>query len=475
MRVREIAFYRLPLVTRFPFRYGIASMTAAPHLFVRAVCEFDNVVAEGLSADLLPPKWFTKNSETTFEDDDLPAMLQVIAQAARLGPEIVATSFFDWWRELYLTQQAWAQQQQLAPLLAGFGVSLIERAVLDAFCRSRQSSLGSVLRHNLVEAKLDSFRAELGTLRPADVIAAKPPSHLRLRHTVGLGDPLEDSDISADDRLDDGLPHSLVANIRQYGLSYFKIKLQGDLDADRQRLEQLASLFEQHVDGDYYVTVDGNENYRNVESFREHWRSHQAQPRLQRLLGSALLMVEQPIHRDVALADDVREALAAWPDAPPIIIDESDGELDSAPRALQLGYAGVSHKNCKGVMKGLLNAAEITRLRSAGRSVLLSAEDLANYGPVALTQDLAVAAILGVEHIERNGHHYFAGLSGMQPDDQQRVLTEHGDLFHQHAGGFAALRVESGRLSTQSVLAAPFGYKQPPDLTNYDRLQLVGG
>ena len=43
------------------------------------------------------------------------------------------------------------------------------------------------------------------------------------------------------------------------------------------------------------------------------------------------------------------------------------------PRAFNLGYAGVSHKNCKGVIKGLANAALVAR-----RGGLLSAEDLAN-------------------------------------------------------------------------------------------------
>ena len=65
------------------------------------------------------------------------------------------------------------------------------------------------------------------------------------------------------------------------------------------------------------------------------------------------MFVEQPFHRDMALDPDVLHDLAAWRVRPTLIIDESDAELDSLPRALALGYHGTSHKNCKGVFKGV--------------------------------------------------------------------------------------------------------------------------
>src|SRR6266516_2318175 len=67
--------------TRFPFRYGIASMTDVPHLFVSTTVTVAEKSSFGLSAEGLPPKWFTKNPATTFERD-LPEMLQVIGHAA---------------------------------------------------------------------------------------------------------------------------------------------------------------------------------------------------------------------------------------------------------------------------------------------------------------------------------------------------------------------------------------------------------
>ena len=54
--VREISYYQLPLATRFPFQYGIASMTDAPQIFLRAVCEFDGAEAIGRERRLAAAK-----------------------------------------------------------------------------------------------------------------------------------------------------------------------------------------------------------------------------------------------------------------------------------------------------------------------------------------------------------------------------------------------------------------------------------
>ena len=66
------------------------------------------------------------------------------------------------------------------------------------------------------------------------------------------------------------------------------------------------------------------------------------------------------------------------------------------------GYAGTSHKNCKGIFKGLINRCLIEQRRSDGETTIMSGEDLCNVGPVALLQDLAVCAALGIESVERN-------------------------------------------------------------------------
>jgi hypothetical protein len=70
-----------------------------------------------------------------------------------------------------------------------------------------------------------------------------------------------------------------------------------------------------------------------------------------------------------------------------------------------------------------------------------------------------------VTSIERNGHHYFAGLSQFPASIQSHVLAHHGDLYTKSAAGWPRLDVREGRLPVRSVVAAPFGYAGELDLS----------
>ena len=72
-------------------------------------------------------------------------------------------------------------------------------------------------------------------------------------------------------------------------------------------------------------------------------------------------------------------------------------------------------------------------------------------------QDLAVSSSLGVESIERNGHHYFAGLSAFPQTVGQQVLEHHGDLYRKTEKGWSSLDIQNGELNLSSVVDAPLG------------------
>ena len=398
----------LNLRARMPFRFGISTMTFAPHLFLRVELAVDGQRARGVAADHLPPKWFTKNPQTPFRGD-VAEMIRVIRQAAGTATTLPAErSAYALWQKLYAAQAAWIAQNGLPPLLGVFGVSLVERAMIDAFCRAGRIPFARALREN--RFGIDDF--------PLDGLPAAPLTQVIARHTVGLTDPISEADIPAADRVDDGLPQSLDQCIRAYGLTHFKIKLCGDPARDQSRLRALAELLDRESPG-YAFTLDGNENFRDLPPFRALWKSLSKDPSLESFLRR-LIFVEQPFHRDVALGEAIRRELLAWTDRPPIIIDESDATLGSFPTAVEGGYVGTSHKNCKGIFKGIRNAARVTALRRERPETdwILSGEDLSNVGPVSLPQDLAVMASLGIPHVERNGHHYFRGLSALPPDIQ---------------------------------------------------------
>lgn len=442
---------------RMPFRFGIVTLTECPHLFLRARVQVDGRQTWGMAADVLPNKWFTKDPNSAYRDD-IADMLKVIRSACDVG---IAggkhPSLFEWWERTYQAQYAWAGGWGYPPLLAGFGASLVERAVIDAFCRAHEAPFSRVLRENRLGIRLGRLSPELAGAEPADLLPQSPLRQVIVRHTVGLTDPLTDADIPPSDRANDGLPQSLEAAVAAYGLTHFKIKLSGDVAADSTRVSAIAALLDRLVGDRYAFTLDGNENFKAVAPLREFWQALSAEPRLAAFLKK-LIFVEQPLHRSVALGDEAAAELLRWSERPPIIIDESDSTLESCRTAIESGYAGASHKNCKGILKGIASACllEHRRRQNPTRPYILSAEDLTNVGPIALMQDLCVVASLGIPHAERNGHHYFKGLSMFPPAVESAVLDAHGDLYHRF-GAHAAVNVHHGIVNIGSVVDRGFG------------------
>ncbi len=434
-------------------------MTELPHMFGVMEGESQGAGWLGLASEGLPPKWFTKDPETRFEED-LPAMVESIRNAADLASNSTYDTVFSAWHSLYEQQDCWAQEQGCPPLLAHLGTSFVERMLIDGFCRSAGLSFVDAVHSNALGIDLGRIHPELAGTEPSDWLPA-PGESIIARHTVGLGDPLRVEDIPEGERISDGLPHALLDAAVQYGLTHFKIKICGNLEVDVPRLRAVAAVISEASPGFRY-TLDGNEQYQNIETFRTHWETYQADPDLAILFeNNRLLFVEQPLHREVALEERVKDELAAWVGAPPMIIDESDGELSCLRRAIALGYRGTSHKNCKGVIKGLANRCLIEwhrRHHPEEGPWLMSGEDLANVGPVALLNDLAVMSVLGVEDVERNGHHYFAGLSMYPSELQEIVRGRHPDLYEMRPEGYASLQIQSGSVSTRSLGESTFGH-----------------
>ena len=467
--ISPFEFFVLHTRTRFPFKYGIASMTDVPHLFLRTRVTIGGKSSMGQTAEGLPPKWFTKNPTTTFEQD-LPEMLAAIRHATSSAEQIAQTpvSFFKFWQRLYEQQSTWAKTRNIASLLANLGVSLVERAVLDGLCRLAGEPLHRVIAKNLLEINLREVYAEVGDAKPGELLSAAPLQGCFVRHTVGLGDAITPADIPENERVDDGLPQDLESCIRAYGLRYFKVKLSGVVERDVPRLQQIADLLERETGGEFFITLDGNENFKTFGAFREFWQQASSEPALQRLWAQ-ILVVEQPVHRNHALDNDAGVALRGWPERPLLIIDESDGAVGDLPRALELGYTGTSHKNCKGIVKGVANACLLAKRRRGGERSVLTGEDLCNLGPIALLQDLALMALLGIEHVERNGHHYYQGLSMLPASWKEAALASHGDVYSCKNRDFPSLSIADGKLQLGSVNAAPFGVEPLLDLSAFAR------
>ena len=440
-----------------PFRYGIATMTEFPLLFLNLTFDLGRGIGSGVSSDLLPPKWFTKVAERD-PVEEIDEMVGVIERAIQMAYDVSADSPFEFWEQLYRRQEAERESSGLAPLLVHFGTSLVERALIDAFARFHAIPFHRMLASNGLGIQLGRLHGELEGMLPSELLPSRPLERVYVRHTIGLGDPLEAGMIPPAERVDDGLPQALADCIRAYGLKHFKVKISGELAVDLPRLEALSGLLDDGVGEEGRFSLDGNEQFLSWGSFYEYWMALCVEPWFERF-WSRLLFVEQPLHRQVALTETV-DGMGDWGGfRPELVIDESDGDMEALPRALALGYQGTSHKNCKGVFKGIANRCLIEKRNRTGDRprYRMSGEDLCNQGPVSLLQDLAVMSSLGIESVERNGHHYCRGMAAHHRDAQRDVKRHHLDLYTLDPSGLLTLRIEGGQVRLQSVNDSPFG------------------
>ena len=182
-----------------------------------------------------------------------------------------------------------------------------------------------------------------------------------------------------------------------------------------------------------------------------------------RQLLARVAFIEQPLARADSFDPDRHRGIERVTKFAPLILDEADATPKSFVRALELGYRGVSVKNCKGVFRALCNFG----IAKGAADRFQSGEDLTNVGVLSLQQDLVTGACLGLPHVERNGHHYFRGLDHLPSEVAASALSAHPDLYRSlsaASGGGVALRIAGGKIDITSALAA-VGYGQA--LSNY--------
>jgi L-alanine-DL-glutamate epimerase-like enolase superfamily enzyme len=454
--LRAIELYERPVVLRMPFRFGVVTLREAPQAFARVqVALADGRTAWGASAELMAPKWFDKNLTLTNEDnfDQLRAVLRM-AREAYLSDRQPATAFGHFARNHDAHQRA-AAAQGFNPLLASYGPALIDRAVLDAVCRAQGVSFYAAMQANLpgMGAAHPQFA---GHDFDRFLAALQPAPRIHARHTVGLVDAITSADQT--ERVDDGLPETLEEVVQAYGHRYFKLKVGGKVDADLERLQAIASVLDRATHP-YFASLDGNEQYESAEAVQALVRGIQGRPALRRLWNS-ILFIEQPIVRKLALDVDLRQADLGKP----VIVDESDGELQSFVQAREHGYAGISSKTCKGFYKSVLNAARCAAWnREEGTPrYFLSAEDLTTQAGLSVQQDLALVNLLGITHVERNGHHYVNGMAALPQAEQEAFLRAHPDVY-ERSHGAVRLRIRDGEIALASLDTTGFASGAMPD------------
>jgi hypothetical protein len=455
-RFAEVQRFEWPFTLRMPFRFGVITVRDGIQAVVRArIVAEDGREGWGVAAETLAAKWFDKDPALSDADNQHQLRRAVeIAEAQSLA--VGANTAFGHYADGYAAHVAACAAEQLNPLVASFGRSLVDRAGFDALLRLQGLSFDAGLRANIGGLAPHPVIPDLAGFDFDAMLAATPvPSRIHARNTVGLLDPMTEAD--QEERVGDGLPETLAEVAATYRHAYWKLKVGGDVRSDVDRLCRIADVLDR-LHG-YHATLDGNEQYEDADGALTLWRAMEAEPRLRRLCAS-ILFIEQPVKRARALETGMSTLAAARP----VIIDESDGALDAFCTARGLGYAGVSTKACKGIWRSLINLARCRAWNAdeGGARYFMSAEDLTTMAGTCVQQDLALVSAMGLPHVERNGHHFIDGFNGRPKAEAISFMEAHPDLYADTSRG-PRLAIREGMLEIGSLAAPGFGTSEMPD------------
>jgi len=443
LAVRDIALFERPVKFARPFRFGAVTIEAASQAFVLVEIDVEGKGrAVGASAEMLAPKWFDKRpslspSETV---EQLRCSL-LIARQLYLTQKNFDTAF-GLHAGTVARQIKHCAKENIPPLAAGFGQAEIDKAILDALLRAASVNFFDGMTGNIagIDARLSR---DLDDGDVASFLRGRGRAErVAVRHTVGLDDAIEGDGGVADPR-------------NNHGARYYKLKLAGDPAHDAERLIRIGRELSR-LPHDYRVTLDANEQYADLEALAA------VVDRLDRdaaldPIASKLLYIEQPMPRQ--LSRKTRLGRLARHD---FIVDEADDSYDAFPAARALGYRGISSKSCKGIYKSIINATRAAKWSAEGAPHFIAGEDLSCQAGLAVQQDLALGALIGIAHAERNGHHYVDGFGETPAAEAERFLVAHPDLY-ENRGGTVQLAIHDGDLLTGSLTAPGFASAVHPD------------
>src|SRR4029077_9230302 len=215
---------------------------------------------------------------------------------------------------------------------------------------------------------------------------------------------------------------------------------------------------------DYRVTLDANEQYADLAVLSALVERLDRDAAL-RPITAKLLYIEQPMPRDITRQTPLGPLARR-----DFIVDEADDSYDAFPIAKPLGYRGISSKSCKGIYKSVVNAARAAKWSASGEKCFIAGEDLTCQAGLAVQQDLALGALIGVTHAERNGHHYVDGFGDTPASEAQAFLSAHPDLYAGD-GNKVRLAIHDGDLLTGSLTTPGFATSVYPDWSTLSPLE----
>ena len=446
LAVRDIAFFERPVTFARPFRFGAVVINATPQMFARVEIEVEGQSknsgkSTGATAEFLVAKWFDKRPHLAPQET-----IAELRRALLIARELyLAHSGFETAFGLHAAcigaQIEACAREDIPPLAAAYGPAEIDKAILDALLRATGQSFFEGMAGNIagLDARLSRDLADADISR--FLAGRQRLERVAIRHTVGMDDKVEGEGGVADQH-------------ENAGARYFKLKLNGDPVHDAARLTRIGNELAT-LPHDYRVTLDANEQYADLHALGALVERLDRDSAL-KPIAAKLLYIEQPMPRDIT-----RQSPLGALGSRDFIIDEADDSYDAFAAARALGYRGISSKSCKGIYKSVINATRAAKWSAEGEKAFIAAEDLTCQPGLCVQQDLALGALIGITHAERNGHHYVDGFGETPASEAEAFLAGHPDLYVRD-GNKIRLAIHDGDLLTGSLTTPGFATSVHP-------------
>ncbi len=275
-----------------------------------------------------------------------------------------------------------------------------DAAIHDAFGKAHSVSSFHTYGPEFMNHDLSHYLgAEYQGEYPSDYVQAQPQPRMPICHLISAVDPITAAENTQP--IKDDLPETLTEWINYNGLTYLKIKLNGDdLKWDVERLLHIdrvtAETQRKRGVSRWTYLPDFNEKCPNVDYFLAFLKQIQEQaPEAFRRIE----YVEQPTHRDLKSRpeNDMHEAAKMCS----VVIDESVIDVESVMLAREQGWTGVVVKSPKGLTHMLMIAAV------AGKHKMrIAGGDMSCPGAALIQTASFQARLPGVTSIEANARQF---------------------------------------------------------------------
>lgn len=416
------------------------------HLVASLSVEFNTTQVTGLSSAHL--NTVQPEKDATASEEHLSTQLSKIFQSAQI---CWGTSIFGIWWQIQEAIEKQAEAWALDPEHKNVGLSLIETALIDAYCKARKKPFHELLLDNSFGIEFALIRPELKGQKVDRFLPSSPSTSLFPRLTINNPDSFPASSKATSSETEAHPAWIQSAN-------HFKFRLAGEPERDFSNLLQFAEQVDLQCGRKFSFSLDGNQCYQEAKQLKALWDKIEEDETL-KVFFRKLLHLEEPFDSEHCFHNQVLALFAEWPRRPPILLSRLDTHFQSLPQAIAHGYAGTTHEKNKGIFKGIANRCLLNarKDREPVGKYTMSGENCSLSDPIGFFQDLVIQASLGHTSVSMLDFN----LDRPPPEFAtlwKKASDAYPELFKATDDGSVELNLVDGKLDITCILKNPLGH-----------------